>query len=117
MKPIFVRAVKYLQFVTLFVVVASIGVLMGRQGLTHQDRLIERRASLQKENKRVIREINALEREVTLLRSDPETIAYVAKRKLGMARPEETVYVFEPQKEPSKPSMSVDGLVKHHNMP
>jgi len=116
-KPIFGRAVKYIQFVALFVAVASLGVLMGRQGLTHQDRLIEKRASLERENEDVVKKIKSLEREVTLLRSDTETIAKVAKRKLGMALPDETVYVFEPRQKHSKPSMSADGLFKQHNMP
>jgi cell division protein FtsB len=95
MKPFLNSAVKYFQLAFLFVSVSSIGVLMGEKGLTQKYRLEEKKESLSKENKILGMELKALERKITLLRSDRKTIEKTAKKKLGMCAPEETVYVFE----------------------
>jgi len=94
MKPVLGRTVRFLQVLVFFVVLASAGFLMGEKGLTHRHKLKEKKACLQKENENLAEEIKALERKVTLLRSDPRTIEKAAKCKLGMARPGETVYIF-----------------------
>ncbi len=95
MKPFLNSAVKYFQLAFLFVSVSSIGILMGEKGLTQKYRLEDKKESFSKENKILGLEIKALERKVTLLRSDPKTIEKAAKKKLGMSAPDETVYVFE----------------------
>ena len=95
MKPVVGRTVRFLQLIVLFVVLVSAGLLMGEMGLTQKHQLEEKRASLHEENEILSADIKTLEREVTLLRTDPRTIEKVAKCKLGMARADETVYIFK----------------------
>jgi cell division protein FtsB len=117
-KVILTRIVKYIRFVVIFVVVASLGLLMGEQGLTQKQKLEEKLGILRKESDRLVREIKSLERRVTLLRSDSKTIEKVAKRRLGMARPDETVYVFQRDRGALVATPSVEpGLVKGDNLP
>ncbi len=94
MKPILEKAVKVLQIAVISVVVAAVGILMGEQSLSQKQKLEDKKSVLQKENQNLAGEIKALERRVTLLRSDPKTIEKAAKRKLGMSRLDETVYIF-----------------------
>jgi cell division protein FtsB len=94
------RAVKYLRIVLLLAALVLVGVLVGEKSLTQKAVLEEKKSSIRKENHKLALEIKELERQVTLMRSDPSTIENVAKRKLGMARPDETVYIFE-QSNPS----------------
>jgi cell division protein FtsB len=105
MKPFLNSAVKYFQLAFLFVSVSSVGILMGEKGLTQKYRLEEKKESLSKENKILGMEIKALERKITLLRSDQKTIEKTAKKKLGMCAPEETVYVFEKRNQVSARSI------------
>lgn len=93
-KPILSKAVKYLQFTILFTAVATAGILMGEKSLIQKNKLEEKRMLLEKENRSLEAEIRSLERRVTLLGSDPKTIARVAKRQLGMGEPGELVYIF-----------------------
>lgn len=93
-KPILEKAVKVLQIAVIFFVVAAVGILMGEQSLSQKQKLEDKKSVLQKENQNLAGEIKALERRVTLLRSDPKTIEKAAKRKLGMSRLDETVYIF-----------------------
>ena len=95
MKLIWKRIVKYSKLTVLFAAVAAIAILAGEKRLTHKSKLGEKRAQLQKENHNLAVEIRSLERKVTLLRDNPKTIQKVAKKKLGMARPDETVYIFD----------------------
>jgi len=95
MKLIWKRIVKYTKFTVLFAGVAAFGILAGENSLSQKSKLVEKRALLQKENQNLAVEIRSLERKVTLLRADPKTIQKVAKKKLGMARPDETVYIFD----------------------
>lgn len=118
MKPFFAQLVKYVRLILIFVVVASVGVLMGEKGVTQKQKLEEKLSLLQKENERLAREIKVLERNVTLLRTDPRTIEKVAKRKLGMASADESVYIF--QQDNSSQAMaetSETGLAKGANIP
>jgi cell division protein FtsB len=117
-KPFFDRVVKYLKFVIVFLAVSSIGILMGEQGLTQKQKLEEKMALLQKENEYLVAEIKTLERRITLLRSDAKTIEKVAKRKLGMARADETVFIFD-HPEASAPGATIleHGLAKDGNLP
>ncbi len=89
------RIVKYIKFTALFSGIAVMGILAGEHSLTHKSKLGEKRTLLQKENQNLAAEIRSLERKVTLLRDNPKTIQKVAKKKLGMARPDETVYIFD----------------------
>jgi cell division protein FtsB len=98
LKPILAKAVKYLKFTILFTAVATVGILMGEKSLIQKNKLDEKRLFLQRENRSIEAEIKSLERRVTLLGSDPKTIARAAQRKLGMAGPDERVYIFERSK-------------------
>jgi len=95
MKPILKHIVKYGQLTIALVLLLGAGVLLAQKNLTHKDGLTAKRDAFKKENRQVASEVRALEREVMQLRSDPKTIEKVAKRKLGMSRPDETVYVFD----------------------
>lgn len=118
MKHILGRVVRYLQFALLFVAVSSAGILMGEKTLVQKHKLEEKRYLLEKENKNLTLAIKALERTVTLMRSDQKTIEKAAKRKLGMARPDETVYMFEPRSSvATRANNSEYGLAKEGNSP
>ena len=91
------RAVRYAQITITIIVAVSVGVLISERGLTEKQKLEEKKASLEKENDRLVGEIKSLEHKITLLRDDPKTIEKVAKRRLGMARPGETIYIFSRQ--------------------
>ncbi|MFH1117590.1 MAG: septum formation initiator family protein [Pseudomonadota bacterium] len=112
------RAVKYIKILLLVSAVASAGILMGEKGLSRKRDLERNRLLLMSENEQLAAEIKSLEREVTLLGSDPKTIEKAAKRKLGMARPDETVYLFEPSHITRKNGSHAGvGLTKRHNIP
>lgn len=49
---------------------------------------------LKQENEAIEKEIRQLEQKISKLRSDPKTVEKVAKRKLGMVRQDETIYIF-----------------------
>jgi cell division protein FtsB len=67
---------------------------MGDKAMSHKHKLEDKRSGLERENQSLTQEIRVLERKVTLLRTDARMIEKVAKCKLGMARPDETVYMF-----------------------
>ncbi len=94
------HAVRYLRIVMLLVALVMVGMLVGGKSLTLKAGLEQKKSSIRKENRKLALEIKDLERQVTLMRSDPHTIEMVVKRKLGMARPDETVYIFD-QKSPT----------------
>lgn len=100
MKPLTTNAVKYAQLLVVFLVVAVVAVLMNEKALTEKQKLEEKKTFLLKDSERLTGEIRILERRVTLLRTDLKTVEKVAKRKLGMARPDETVYVFQQEDQP-----------------
>jgi cell division protein FtsB len=112
------RAVKYLKIVLLLAVFALVGVLVGEKSFTQKTGLEEKKSSIRKENQKLTLEIRDLERQVTLLRSDPKMIEDVAKRKLGMARPDETVYIFEQGKRSAVRATDSEHTLKNdHNLP
>jgi cell division protein FtsB len=78
-----------------------LGILVGEKSLTQKAGLEGKKLSIRKDNHKLALEIKELERQVTLLRSDSSTIENVAKRKLGMTRPDETVYIFEQSNPPA----------------
>jgi cell division protein FtsB len=94
LKQVLVRSVRYIQFAVIAGGLVCLGVLMGQKGLAERSRLIEQCAALRAENHALEESINRLERRVTLLRTNPRSIEKAAKRKLGMARPDEEVYIF-----------------------
>ena len=94
MKLSAIRAVRYAQFVITIIVAVSVGVLITERGLTEKQKLEAKRDFFERENERLIGEIKSLERKIDLLRDDSKTIEKVAERKLGMARPADTIYVF-----------------------
>jgi cell division protein FtsB len=95
MEPFLNLAVKYFQLVFLFVSVSSVGILMGEKTLSQKYKLEEKKTALWNENRNLVVEIKNLERQAMLLRGDRKVVEKAAKRKLGMAAPDETVYVFE----------------------
>ncbi len=88
------RAVKYLQIPLIIALLIAAGVLMGEKSLTQRGKLTDKKGLMIAENRKLTHEIQSLEQMVMSLRSDPKTIERAAKRKLGMARPDETVYIF-----------------------
>ncbi len=112
------RAVKYAQVTITIIVAVSVGVLISERGLTERQKLEEKKTSLQKENDRLVGEIKSLEHKITLLRDDPRTIEKVAKHRLGMARPEETIYIFGGQGFQSPAGKRLEtGSRTDHNIP
>jgi len=112
------RAVRYAQVTITIIVAVSVGVLISERGLTERQKLEEKKASLEKENDRLVGEIKSLEHKITLLRDDPKTIEKVAKRRLGMARPEETIYIFSrPDFRPLADNKPELGLSNKSNAP
>jgi cell division protein FtsB len=65
------RAVKYLRIVLLLAALVLVGVLVGEKSLTQKAGLEEKKSSIRKENHKLALEIKELERQVTLMRSDP----------------------------------------------
>lgn len=118
MKLLLGRAVKCLQLTILFAAISSIGIWTGQKSLAWKYELEEKTVFLQKENERIASDIRSLERSLTLLRTDPKTIEKVAKRKLGVARPDETVYIFRRGDSPSPRAFNSEyGLENSYNMP
>ena len=118
LKLILRRTVKYFKLAVVFSVLASIGILMGQKGLIEKHELEEKRIVLQKDNERLALDIQELERNVTLLRTDPGAIEKVAKRELGMARPDEMVYVFDGDRSRARPVRKRgSGLLNRDNIP
>jgi cell division protein FtsB len=112
------RAVKYSVFVGLFTVVVAGGIVMSEQSVIRKQQLEEKRNFLERENRRLAVAIKSLERAVTLLSSDPVTIEKAAKKKLGMARTDETVYIFDRVVAPAlRPGNSRHGFDKPSNSP
>lgn len=94
-KRILEKSFKFVKMAFIFIILASTGFLMGIKGLNQKYKQEENRLQLQRENERLQADIKCLEREVTVMRENPQAIEKTAKRKLGMARPDETVYIFE----------------------
>ncbi len=92
-KPILEKAVKVLQIAVISFAVAAVGILMGEQVAPKNRNSKTKNPFFKRKPKSGWRDKSA-RRRVTLLRSDPKTIEKAAKRKLGMARLDETVYIF-----------------------
>ncbi len=78
------------------VVIVIISILyLQEQGNVQKLSLNSKINELKHENTQLEQESRSLEHKISKLRSDPKAIEKVAKRKLGMARPDETIYIFE----------------------
>ena len=108
------HAVRYLRIVMLLVALVVVGMLVGGKSLTQKAGLEQKKSSIRRENRKLTLEIKDLERQVTLMRSDPHTIEKVVKRKLGMVRPDEMVYIFE-QTGPTAPRATNSNLTLKNN--
>ncbi|MGO9570112.1 MAG: FtsB family cell division protein [Desulfomonilaceae bacterium] len=112
------RAVKYLRIVVLLAALVLVGIWVGEKSLTQKAGLEDKKSSIRKENNKLALEIKELERQVTLMRADSSTIENVAKRKLGMARPDETVYIFEQSNPSAVRATNLDSTLKNdRNIP
>ena len=94
MKIVREKSSGYVRLLVVLLVLLTIGIFMGEKGKHRRENLLSKKATLQERNERLSSEIRAIEQQVTLLRTDPRMIERVAKRTLGMARPNETVYIF-----------------------
>jgi cell division protein FtsB len=77
--------------------------VFGRMGVVAHLRLKDEAARIESEIGRVDGEIGVLARRVDALNRDPHTIERLARERLGMVRPGETVFLFDgpPQKQPA----------------
>ncbi len=75
--------------------IAAIGMGAAAGALNQKQLLEAKKYALVKENERLRQEIKMLERDITSMRDNPRAVEKAAESKLGMARPEDTVYVFE----------------------
>lgn len=112
-QPIWKRIVKYVQLTVALALLLGAGALLGEKSVHQKDGLAAKRDSFRKENEQLVSEIRSLEREVMLLRSDPNTIEKVAKKKLGMSRTNETVYVFDRGRKGSAGAFNSDAALNN----
>jgi len=117
MKPLFGRAVKYLEIVVLLAIMVSASFLIVEKGLVHKRTLQDKKAFLEREYDELSRDVRALERRLRSLRADPRAVEKVAKCKLGMARPDEMVYIFDRGNQIVERHSSDPSLVKRSNDP
>ncbi len=94
MKMIVAMILGHIRLIVILLVLVFAGIVMGEKSLTQKQGLERKKALIEKKNEELISEIKTVERRITLLRTDPRTIEKAAKRRLGMARPGETVYIF-----------------------
>jgi cell division protein FtsB len=69
--------------------------VFGRMGLVAHLRLKDEATRIEGEIARVEGEIGVLDRRVDALNRDPHTIERLARERLGMVRPGETVFLFD----------------------
>ena len=79
----------------LFTVYLSFFLIFGRMGLIAHLRLEEEANRIDSEIVRMSQEINTLSTQADDLTRDPHTIERIAREKLGMVRPDETIYLFD----------------------
>ena len=93
--PLMSRCWEFTKVILVAMGVAVLG-FFAAAALNQKQLLEEKKYGLERENDRLRQEIKILERELTALRENPRAVEKAAVSKLGMARPGETVYVFEP---------------------
>ncbi|MGO9738377.1 MAG: FtsB family cell division protein [Desulfomonilaceae bacterium] len=78
------------------VIIMIVSILyLQEQGSVQKNSLNLKISDLKQENSQLEQEIGSLGEKISRLRSDPKAVEKVAKRKLGMVRPDETIYIFE----------------------
>jgi cell division protein FtsB len=94
MKIVREKSSGYVRLIVVLLVLLTVGIFMSEKGKHRREFLLKKKTTLQEKNKCLSTEIRVMENQVMLLRTDPRMIERVAKRTLGMARPNETVYIF-----------------------
>ena len=86
--------------IALFIIFITITILYLQEHGNIQKRSLESKLdNLTRENDRLEQEIKSLEQKINKLTTDPKAVEKVAKRKLGMVGPDETIYIFDTHKD------------------
>lgn len=80
-----------------------VGALFGDRGLLSLVAQRERTESLRREIEELRAENGRLAREILALRTDPRAIERLARERLGLARPGETVFLIREEEPPERP--------------
>jgi cell division protein FtsB len=88
------RPMLYLKIGLIVGVILVTIMYLQEQGNIQKNSIQVKISLLKQENESIEKEIGQLEQKISKLRSDPKTVEKVAKRKLGMVRQDETIYIF-----------------------
>ena len=88
------RPMLYLKIGLIVGVILVTIMYLQEQGNIQKNSIQVKISLLKQENEGMEKEIRQLEQKISRLRSDPKTVEKVAKRKLGMVRQDETIYIF-----------------------
>ena len=88
------RPMLYLKIGLIVGVILVTIMYLQEQGNIQKNSIQVKISLLKQENEGMEKEIQQLEQKISKLRSDPKTVEKVAKRKLGMVRQDETIYIF-----------------------
>ena len=88
------RPMLYLKIGLIVGVILVTIMYLQEQGNIQKNSIQVKISLLKQENEAIEKEIRQLEQKISKLRSDPKTVEKVAKRKLGMVRQDETIYIF-----------------------
>jgi len=88
------RPMLYLKIGLIVGVILVTIMYLQEQGNIQKNSIQVKISLLKQENEAIEKEIRQLEQKISKLRSDLKTVEKVAKRKLGMVRQDETIYIF-----------------------
>ena len=88
------RPMLYLKIGLIVGVILVTIMYLQEQGNIQKNSIQVKISLLKQENEAIEKEIRQLEQKILKLRSDLKTVEKVAKRKLGMVRQDETIYIF-----------------------
>ena len=88
------RPMLYLKIGLIVGVILVTIMYLQEQGNIQKNSIQVKISLLKQENEAIEKEIRQLEQKISKLRSDPKTVEKVAKRKLGMVRQDEIIYIF-----------------------
>ena len=88
------RLMLYLKIGLIVGVILVTIMYLQEQGNIQKNSIQVKISLLKQENEGIEKEIRQLEQKISKLRSDPKGVEKVAKRKLGMVRQDETIYIF-----------------------
>ncbi|MEI6133433.1 MAG: septum formation initiator family protein [Desulfomonile sp.] len=88
------RPMLYLKIGLIVGVILVTIMYLQEQGNIQKNSIQVKISLLKQENEGIEKEIRQLEQKISKLRSDPKGVEKVAKRKLGMVRQDETIYIF-----------------------